>query len=50
MAIDGEELYYQLRAVVEATGAFIPDEADELLGQVAQAIADGGEILTYTRV
>lgn len=41
--IDGEELYYQLRAVVEATGAFISDEADSLLAGAAMDIAQGNE-------
>lgn len=45
MAIDGEELYYQIRAVVEATGAFISDEADQLLASAAMDIAEGQEQL-----
>lgn len=43
MAIDGEELYYQLRAVVEQYDVIISEEADSLIGALAMAIAEGNE-------
>jgi hypothetical protein len=45
--IDDEELYYRLRQVVEATGAWISDEADSLLASAATAIAQGQEEMAW---
>ena len=46
--IDAETLYHKMRALCEEAGAFITDEADDMLSQAAEAVA-GGTVVVEDR-